>query len=125
MDPPLKAGAMIKHSTYPYATHDDIALDCDVYTHEDECDATDVPVLLFFHAGGLVGGSRSCVPPWLVQTCYQRKWPLLSPSYRLLPQTGAQGLLEDAIAAFQFAQTYGASVTGRKRQVIVAGASAG
>ncbi len=115
---------MLTHSIYIYATHG-IPLDCDVYTSDDQIDAVTAPVLLFFHAGGLVGGSRACVPPWLIQACYQRRWPLISPSYRLLPQTGAEGLLEDATAAYEFAQTYGASVTGRRRSVIVAGASAG
>lgn len=54
----------LRKITYQYAHHD-IPLECDVY------DATnytnDAPVFLFFHAGGLVWGDRTCVPPWLVQ----------------------------------------------------------
>ncbi|RYP22150.1 hypothetical protein DL767_009124 [Monosporascus sp. MG133] len=38
---------------------------------------------------------------------------------------GAEGLLEDAMAAYEFAQMYGASVTEANRTVAVAGASAG
>ena len=50
--------------TYVYAIHD-IPLECNVYSNGDE--PKDNPVLLFFHAGGLVGGSRTRIPPWLVQ----------------------------------------------------------
>jgi acetyl esterase/lipase len=56
-----------------------------------------------------------------IQTCMKRKWPLVSASYRLLPQVTAAGLLEDAKAAYNFARALG----GSDRQVIVAGASGG
>lgn len=55
------------------------------------------------------------------QTCVKRKWPLVSASYRLLPQVDAAGLLDDAKAAYEFARALG----GSDRQVIVAGASGG
>ncbi|KAI8305370.1 Lipase 2 [Colletotrichum sp. SAR11_240] len=45
--------------------HHTIPLECDVYSAEDY-PATS-PVFLYFHSGGLVTGSRSCVPPWLAQ----------------------------------------------------------
>ncbi|KAI0481936.1 Alpha/Beta hydrolase protein [Xylariaceae sp. FL0804] len=116
---------MLTQSTYTYATHE-IPLECDVYAPDDHYPETaDAPVFLFFHAGGLVGGARTCIPPWLAQVCYQRRWVLVSPSYRLLPQAGGRGLLEDATAAYEFAQSWGASVAGSKRPVIVGGASAG
>lgn len=56
--------------------------------------------------------------------CIQRKWPLISPSYRLLPQTGPNGLLEDVSAAYEFAQKWDAP-DGLDRRVIVGGASGG
>jgi acetyl esterase/lipase len=60
----------------------------------------------------------------LVQVCFGRKWPLVSPSYRLLPQVGAKGLLDDVTAAYEFAKRWRAP-EGKARQVIVSGASGG
>ncbi|KAL1840233.1 hypothetical protein VTK73DRAFT_3816 [Phialemonium thermophilum] len=111
--------APLTKTTRVYATHN-IPLECDVYEADDY--PADAPVLLWFHAGGLVDGSRVAIPPWLVQACFQRKWPLVSASYRLLPQTGADGLLEDAAAAYRFARTLGGAT---ERRVIAAGSSAG
>lgn len=54
----------LRKITHQYAHHD-IPLECDVYDAINY--ANDAPVFLFFHAGGLVGGNRTCVPPWLVQ----------------------------------------------------------
>ncbi|KAH8664330.1 Alpha/Beta hydrolase protein [Xylariales sp. PMI_506] len=114
---------MLRKTTQTYATHG-VALECDIYDADDYPTASSSPVFLFFHSGGLVGGARACVPPWLVQVCYKRKWPLISSSYRLLPQAGGDGLLEDASAAYEFARSWKA-VEGSKRPVIVGGASAG
>ncbi|KAK0732307.1 hypothetical protein B0H67DRAFT_640598 [Lasiosphaeris hirsuta] len=60
----------------------------------------------------------------LVQTCYFRKWFLISASYRLLPAVNGRDLLNDATAAYEFART---RVGGSHipRRVIVGGASAG
>lgn len=131
----------LRKITHQYAHHD-IPLECDVYDAINY--ANDAPVFLFFHAGGLVGGSRTCVPPWLVQvraysilgewamdneltsstaqTCYDQKWPLISASYRLVPPIGGKELLDDVTAAYQFARKLG---NGADRRVIVGGASAG
>ncbi|KAI0131909.1 Alpha/Beta hydrolase protein [Xylariales sp. AK1849] len=113
---------MLRKATYTYATHV-IPVECDVYDVIDY--PLGNPVFLFFHCGGLVGGARICVPPWLAQACYQRKWPLISASYRLLPQAGSKGLLEDASAAHEFAQSWKAENIESRRRVIVGGASAG
>ncbi|CEJ59094.1 hypothetical protein PMG11_07730 [Penicillium brasilianum] len=109
----------LRKTTHQYAHHD-IPLECDVYDAINYAD--DAPVFLFFHAGGLVGGNCSCVPPWLVQTCYGQKWPLISASYRLVPPIGGKELLEDVTAAYQFARKLGDIA---ERRVIVGGASAG
>jgi len=110
---------MLSKTTHIYAQHGGLDIPCDVYEASDY--PTSTPVLLFFHSGGLIGGAREYVPPWLVQVCFQRKWPLISASYRLLPQTGPKGLAEDAAAAYQFATNWKAP--GRK--VIASGASGG
>lgn len=55
----------------------------------------------------------------------KNKWPLLSPSYRLLPQVNGEGLREDAEAAYAFAKKLDVSDGEPARKVIAAGASAG
>jgi acetyl esterase/lipase len=57
----------------------------------------------------------------------KRRWPLVSASYRLLPQVGGEGLLEDATAAYRFARSwkFGGRDSSVERQVIAAGSSAG
>jgi len=111
--------APLSKSTRVYATHE-IPLECDIYETLDY--PKNKPVFLFFHSGGCIGGNRVAVPPWLVQTCLKNQWPLISASYRLLPQVKCEGLLEDAKAAYEFAQKWG---DGPQRKVIVGGASGG
>lgn len=113
---------MLNKTTHTYS-NPGIALECDVYEADGSIPST--PVLLFFHSGGLVGGARSCIPPWLAQVCYQRQWPLISASYRLLPQAGGEGLRQDAAAAYHFATSWKVDENTTPRKVIVAGASAG
>ncbi|KAK3935274.1 lipase 2 [Diplogelasinospora grovesii] len=116
---PKATGAPLVKTTRAFAVHQ-VTLECDIFSASDY--PKDGLVFLFFHSGGLVCGARSVVPPWLVQTCYQRKWPLLSASYRLLPQVDGPGLLQDAQAAYDFAR----SLDGQTdRRVVVGGASAG
>jgi acetyl esterase/lipase len=124
----------MNRQTFTFATHK-IPLECDVYSSslDSFSSSSTSPVFLFFHAGGLVGWARDCVPPWLVQVCVQRKWLLISASYRFLPQVGAEGLLEDVAAAYEFARALGQKDgegkgeggKGNRRPVIVGGASAG
>ncbi|KAK1829804.1 Alpha/Beta hydrolase protein [Podospora conica] len=109
--------APLEKKTVPFAHHD-VPLHVDIYDAPDY--PADSPIVLFFHSGGLVGGSRSMIPPWLIQVCHARKWPLLSPSYRLLPQASGHDLLLDAHSAYTFASSY-----PHPRPIILAGASAG
>ncbi|KAJ4174564.1 hypothetical protein NW754_004983 [Fusarium falciforme] len=57
------------------------------------------------------------------KACLQRKWTLISASYRLMPQVGTQGLVDDVSAAYQFARSW-AVKDGKERPVILGGASA-
>ncbi|CAM1510880.1 Fc.00g083930.m01.CDS01 [Cosmosporella sp. VM-42] len=112
---------MLTKITQEYA-FEQIPLECDIYT--DDKGMRDDIAVLYFHPGGLVDWGRECIAPWLVQVCYQRKWPLISASYRLMPQVTAGGLCQDARAAYKFACTWNVE-PGKERRVIVVGASAG
>ncbi|KAK1245996.1 hypothetical protein MKX07_005065 [Trichoderma sp. CBMAI-0711] len=92
---------VIRKITQEYATHG-IPLECDIYTPDDA--PKDSPVFLYFHPGGLVGGSRDLIAPWLAR---------------------GKGLLEDASAAYAFAQNWNTQHGDAKRRVIVGGASGG
>jgi acetyl esterase/lipase len=59
------------------------------------------------------------------QVCLKSRWPLISPSYRLLPQAKGSDLVEDASAAYAFAAKWDVQDGEPKRRVIVAGASGG
>ena len=61
----------------------------------------------------------------LNQVCYQRKWPLISADYRLLPQAGSDGLMQDVKAAYEFALNWDVSEGKQQRRVMVGGSSAG
>ncbi|KAI5457018.1 Alpha/Beta hydrolase protein [Mariannaea sp. PMI_226] len=117
---------MLSKSTQVYATHG-IPIECDIYTDADLDYPPDSPVFLFFHSGGLVNRARDCIAPWIVQACWQRKWPVISADFRQMPQVGAQGLVEDALAAYDFARKLNVKggEEGKERRVIVAGASGG
>lgn len=56
---------MLEKATHVFARHAGLDLECDVYN--DPAFPPSSPVFLFFHSGGLVGGSKEQVPPWLVQ----------------------------------------------------------
>ncbi|KAM0449997.1 hypothetical protein ACHAO4_006876 [Trichoderma viride] len=112
---------MVHKLTEEYDNHG-MSLKCDIYTDNDY--PKDAPVFLYFHPGGLVDGNRDLIAPWLVQSCIQRKWPLICPTYRLLPQAGGDGLLQDASAAYDFARNWN-TVPNSQRRVIVGGASGG
>ncbi|CAH0031572.1 unnamed protein product [Clonostachys rhizophaga] len=112
---------MLKRSTEVYTAHT-LPLECDIYATNTVPD--DAPAVLFFHAGGLVNWNRQCIPPWLVQICYRHGWILMSPSYRLLPQSRGPELLQDATAAYDFARTWGRTKS-MPRDVILCGASGG
>ena len=62
----------LKKATHVFAVHE-IPLKCDVYDAADY--PADSPVFLFFHSGGLAGGARIVVPPWLVQVGTSHRGP--------------------------------------------------
>ncbi|KAH7014465.1 uncharacterized protein B0I36DRAFT_436433 [Microdochium trichocladiopsis] len=144
---------MVSLSTHVYATRpNNLAIECDIYslrsprrpdpaiatgstdTLEHGQAAPPETVFLYFHAGGLVNGSRDRLPPWLVQACVvERGWHLMSADYRMLPQVGGRELLEDAMAAYQFARSWSSfgsfdvpsAAPRRENRVVAGGGSAG
>lgn len=57
------------------------------------------PVLLRFHGGGLVAGSSLYPPffaPWMLQLIQRHSAVLVSPNYRLIPESQVQESIDDA-----------------------------
>ena len=81
---------------------------------------TNTPVIVWFHGGGLTGGTKS-IPKELLDYGYL----IVSVEYRLSPKVKAPGYIEDAAAGtawvFQNIATYG----GNAQQIFLSGHSAG
>lgn len=83
-------------------------------------EATDLPVIVWFHGGGLTGGNKF-IPAELMDHGYV----VVAPNYRLIPDTDVTGCIDDAAEAvawvIQNIDKYG----GDPSKVIVSGHSAG
>jgi len=58
-------------------------------------DAKAVPILLWFHGGGLLQGYRDKVAPHMLGSVEQHGHALISADYRLAPQVGVQDIFAD------------------------------
>ncbi|RAH63893.1 alpha/beta hydrolase [Aspergillus aculeatinus CBS 121060] len=118
-----------KH-THVYKTHLTTEIQLDVYLPPGKDLRTPRPILLWFHGGYLITGSRQAIPAWLLHHALTQNWTLISADYRVLPESTGLATTEDAIAAYEWAA--GGSLhrlhgdcTADPGQIILAGASAG
>lgn len=71
------------------------------------------PVLLRFHGGGLVAGSSLYPPffaPWMLQLIQRHSAVLVSPNYRLIPESTVQESIDDAEDALKWIRQHLAEV---------------
>lgn len=83
-------------------------------------DAKDFPTVVWFHGGGLTGGSKS-IPEGLKDSGLG----IIAVNYRLLPKATVQECIDDAAAAVAWAFREVASRGGSTERIFVAGHSAG
>lgn len=112
-----------------YATKTDISytLSTDAYARE-RCqldvyyptDATDAPVVVWFHGGGLTGGNRS-VPEELTNAGLV----VVAVNYRLMPRADISDCIDDAACAVAWAFKHAAEYNGSASKIYVSGHSAG
>ena len=83
-------------------------------------DKTDVPVVVWFHGGGLTGGAKH-IPDELRDCGYV----VVGVNYRLLPNVTVDECIDDAAAAVAWAFNNAKRYNGSPRKVFVSGHSAG
>lgn len=109
----------VKDISYTKNTDDYSLSRCklDVYYPDD---MKDVPVVVWFHGGGLTGGEKH-LPAELRNSGYA----VVSVNYRLLPKAGLGQVIDDAAAAVAWTLGNIADYNGDPKKVIVTGHSAG
>jgi len=92
-----------------------------VYTPEGE----NLPILLFFHGGGWIGGSVDCVENICRAIADRAGHIVINVDYRLAPEHKFPAGLEDCYAAVEWAARHGGELGGDPERLVVAGDSAG
>lgn len=83
-------------------------------------DVKDVPVVVWFHGGGIEGGSKH-----IDRELRNSGLVVVAPNYRLLPKATIDQCLDDAAAAVAWTYRNIGKYGGSKRKIFVAGHSAG
>lgn len=84
-----------------------------------------LPILLFFHGGGWVGGSVDCVENICRGIADRAGHIVINVDYRLAPEHKFPAGLEDCYAATEWAAEHGGELGGDATRLVVAGDSAG
>ena len=79
-----------------------------------------VPVVVWFHGGGLTGGRRE-----IPQTLLRSGCVVIGVEYRLSPQVAVPEIIDDAAAAVAWAFAHAADYGGDPAKIYIAGHSAG
>ena len=119
--------ATIAHAQYRQVNDIPYSESTDAYAQE-RCkldvyyppDLKDAPVVVWFHGGGIEGGSKHIDPQ--LKDC---GLVVVAANYRLLPKAGIDEILDDAAAAVAWTYKNISNYGGSKRKIFVAGHSAG
>ena len=90
----------------------------DVYAPEG---AKDLPVVVWFHGGGLTGGEKTSIPRDLKESNYV----VVSANYRLIPKGTIANCIDDAAAAVAWAFDNVSRYGGSPDKIFLSGHSAG
>jgi acetyl esterase/lipase len=101
----------------------------DVYIPGSASPENPAPVFLWWHGGGLLQGTRKAVVPHMLSAPDKHKICLISPDYRLAPQTRIPDILSDCRDAMEFLHSSEfAAATGNRidpTKIVLSGSSAG
>ncbi|GAA5957293.1 hypothetical protein JCM21900_000801, partial [Sporobolomyces salmonicolor] len=110
---------------------DGVDIELDFILPPDASKENPAGMLVWWHGGGLLQGSRKSIPPHLLAAPSQHNLCLISPDYRLAPQTRLPSILSDIAALLSFIRSPAfvehPHVDGKvdPGRVVVSGASAG
>lgn len=125
----ILCGCLLTFAGSPYITETDISytaksdplsqsrLKLDIHHPED---AKDLPVIVWFHGGGLTGGNKF-IPGELMDHGYV----VVAPNYRLIPDVSVNECIDDAAEAVAWIMDNIENYGGDPTKVIVSGHSAG
>ena len=88
-----------KPQTIIYKTVNKVEIPFDLYLPENP---KNVPVLLWFHGGGLLQSKRTNVSPHMLNAITKYNIALISADYRLAPQVGVADIYEDVRDCISF-----------------------
>ena len=115
-----------KRRTFTYKKVDSLEIPLDFYLPED---AKNVPVLLWFHGGGLLQSKRNTVAPHMLSAVSKYNIALVSADYRLAPQVGVAEIFDDVKDCVAFIRNRLPSLAGEGvvdvSRLAVSGSSAG
>lgn len=94
---------IIPTKTIVYKTVGSLEISLDIYL--PSTDAQKLPVLLWFHGGGLLQGHRDQLTPWMRKAVAQYNLAVVSADYRFAPQVGVADILEDVQDSIRFIRT--------------------
>lgn len=83
-------------------------------------DMTDVPVVVWFHGGGLTGGGK-----FIPAEFKDKGIAVVAVNYRLLPKAELAEVIDDAAAAVAWTMKNAAQYNGNPHKIVVSGHSAG
>ena len=92
-------------------------LTLDIYHPEG---LTDCPVVVWFHGGGLEGGSKE-----IPEALRWEKWVVIGVNYRLLPNVTVDQCIDDAAEAVAWVMRHVREYGGSEQKITVSGHSAG
>lgn len=112
--------------TFVYKKAGNVEIPIDVFLPPN---AKNLPVLLWFHGGGLLQSSRKSSPPHLVHGVTKYDYAYITADYRLAPQVGIDDIFEDvkdciAFIRGELSSRLGADIIDSSR-LAVSGGSAG
>ncbi|KAJ7497413.1 Alpha/Beta hydrolase protein [Mycena latifolia] len=112
-----------------YSSVNGLDISLDVFLPESATETSKVPVFIWWHGGGLLQGTRKATSPHHLSAPAKHNICIVSPDYRLAPQSRLPEILADCKAAMDFVRSPAfALATGNRvdaSKMILSGSSAG
>ena len=96
--------AEVRKETHTYKTVDSLAIQADVFRHDD---AITRPVVVWLHGGALINGHREGIDNRLKSAMLESGYVVVSLDYRLAPETQLPAIIGDVEDAFRWIHAKG------------------